>query len=186
MKKTVKNKKIIDITKPIKINTYLSISILGKNLNLNVSYKNIILPEIDVGSKEVNIILPIRYEGKDNIEIISKILNRMYKEIAEREIQDSLEISRYILGFAPEDYFIQEIKNGFCKTIKKDQVIIINPNIVKYNRTIIDNTIIQAFCKLRYKEGTKAYIDNLKYAIREYDLYMKNNNNVNNIKFKAI
>ena len=82
----------------------------------------------------MNIYLPKRYEGKDNIEIISRILNKTYKEIAEREILDSMEIARYILGFAPEDFFIQDIKNLYCKTIKKDMVIIVNPNIVKYNK----------------------------------------------------
>ena len=173
MKKLSVKSNVIDITKPITIKTYLSVSVMGKNLSLNVNYANINLPEVDLNNIEMNIYLPKRYEGKDNIDIISRILNKTYKEIAEREILDSMEIARYILGFAPEDFFIQDIKNLYCKTIKKDMVIIVNPNIVKYNKTIIDNTIIRAFCKLRYKEGSKKYIETLRYAIKEYDLYAK-------------
>ena len=55
-----KNSKIIDLTKPVEIKTYLAISVLGKSLNLNINYKKINVPELDIGEKEINIYLPAR------------------------------------------------------------------------------------------------------------------------------
>ena len=52
-----KNSKIIDLTKPVEIKTYLAISVLGKSLNLNINYKKINVPELNIGEKEINIYL---------------------------------------------------------------------------------------------------------------------------------
>ena len=39
-----KNGKIVDLRKPVEIKTYLTVSVLGKSLNLNINYKKIKVP----------------------------------------------------------------------------------------------------------------------------------------------
>ena len=53
-----KNSKIIDLTKPVEIKTYLAISVLGKSLNLNINYKK-------------NKCTRIRHRGKRNKHLLA-------------------------------------------------------------------------------------------------------------------
>ena len=165
-----KNNNIIDLTKPVEIKTYLTVSVLGKSLNLNIDFKNINVPELDMNDKEVNLFLPVRYKKIGTVEIVSEAIKKMYSEIAEIEIANSMEKIRVMLGFAPEDYSIKRMPDTFIKN-SRNKTIIINPDITKYNRKIIETSLIQAFCKTRYKENSKEYKTLLKNAIEKYENY---------------
>ena len=165
-----KNNKIIDLTKPVEIKTYLTVSVLGRSLNLNINFKNINVPELDMNDKEVNLFLPVRYKKIGTVEIVSEAIKKMYSEIAEIEIANSMEKIRVMLGFAPEDYSIKRMPDTFIKN-SRNKTIIINPDITKYNRKIIEASLIQAFCKTRYKENSKEYKTLLRNAIEKYENY---------------
>lgn len=166
----LKQSKIIDLSKPVEIKTYLTVSVLGKSLNLNINYKKINVPELDLGEKDVNIYLPMRYKESGTVDIVSMAIQKMYDEIAQIEIANSMEKIRVILGFAPEDYKIVRMNNNFIKN-NKNKTITINPDIVKYNRKIIETTLVQAFCKTKSKENSKDYKELLKYSIEKYENY---------------
>lgn len=166
----LKQSKIIDLSKPVEIKTYLTVSVLGKSLNLNINYKKINVPELDLGEKDVNIYLPMRYKESGTVDIVSMAIQKMYDEIAQIEIANSMEKIRVILGFAPEDYKIVRMNNNFIKN-NKNKIITINPDIVKYNHKIIETTLVQAFCKTKFKENSKDYKELLKYSIEKYENY---------------
>lgn len=166
----LKQSKIIDLRKPVEIKTYLTVSVLGKNLNLNINYKKIKVPELDIGEKDVNIYLPIRYKESGTVDIVSMAIKKMYDEIAQIEIANCMEKVRVILGFAPEDYKIERMSETFIKN-NKNKTITINPDIVKYNHKIIETTLVQAFCKTKYKENTNNYKELLKYSLERYENY---------------
>lgn len=166
----LKQSKIIDLSKPVEIKTYLTVSVLGKSLNLNINYKKINVPELDLGKKDVNIYLPMRYKEYGTVDIVSMAIQKMYDEIAQIEIANSMEKIRVILGFAPEDYKIVRMNDSFIKN-NKNKTININPDIVKYNHKIIETTLVQAFCKTRYRENSKDYKELLKYSIEKYENY---------------
>lgn len=166
----LKQSKIIDLSKPVEIKTYLTVSVLGKSLNLNINYKKINVPELDLGEKDVNIYLPMRYKESGTVDIVSMAIQKMYDEIAQIEIANSMEKIRVILGFAPEDYKIVRMNDSFIKN-NKNKTININPDIVKYNHKIIETTLVQAFCKTRYRENSKDYKELLKYSIEKYENY---------------
>ena len=151
-----RNNNIIDLTKPVEIKTYLTVSVLGKSLNLNINFKNINVPELDMNEKEVNLFLPVRYKKIGTVEIVSEAIKKMYSEIAEIEIANSMEKIRVMLGFAPEDYAIKRMPDTFIKNAR-NKTIIINPDITKYSRKIIETSLIQAFCKTKHKENSKEY-----------------------------
>lgn len=165
-----RNNRIIDLTKPVEIKTYLTVSVLGRSLNLNINFKNINVPELDMNDKEVNLFLPVRYKKIGTVEIVSEAIKKMYSEIAKIEIANSMEKIRVMLGFAPEDYSIKRMPDTFIKN-SRNKTIIINPDITKYNRKIIETSLIQAFCKTRYKENSKEYKTLLKNAIEKYENY---------------
>lgn len=165
-----RNNKIIDLTKPVEIKTYFAVSVLGKSLNLNVIYKKINVPKLDIEDKKVNIILPNKYKDIETVDIISKVIKKMYDELADIEIANSMEKIRVILGFAPEDYKIKRMNDLFIKN-NRDKTLTINPDITKFSKKIIENSLIQAFCKTRYKENTKEYKNLLKRSIEKYENY---------------
>ena len=165
----LKNNNIIDLTKPVEIKTYLTVSVLGKSLNLNIDFKNNVL-ELDMNDKEVNLFLPVRYKKIGTVEIVSEAIKKMYSEIAEIEIANSMEKIRVMLGFAPEDYAIKRMPDTFIKNAR-NKTIIINPDITKYSRKIIETSLIQAFCKTKHKENSKEYKGLLKNAIEKYENY---------------
>lgn len=164
----LKQNKIIDLRKPVEIKTYLAVSVLGKSLNLNINYKKIKVPELDMNDNEVNLFLPMRYKESRTVDIVSEAIKKMYDEIANIEIANSMEKIRVMLGFAPEDYELRRMKESFIKN-NRNKTIIINPDITKYSKKIIETSLIQAFCKTRYKENSKEYKNLLQKSIEKYE-----------------
>lgn len=162
--------KIIDLREPVEIKTYLTVSVLGKSLNLNIKYKKINVPELDMLEKEVYIYLPMRYKKIGTVEIVSQAIQKMYTKVAEIEIPNIMEKIRVMIGFAPEDYTIKRMEDFFIKN-NRNKTISINPDIVKYNKKIIETSLIQAFCKTVHKENSKEYKKLLQNSLNKYENY---------------
>ena len=165
-----KNNNIIDLTKPVEIKTYLTVSVLGKSLNLNIDFKNINVPELDMNDKEVNLFLPVRYKKIGTVEIVSEAIKKMYSEIAEIEIANSMEKIRVMVGFAPEDYKIIEMK-GLLAKCTDDKKILVNPRIIKYKRDVVEYIILHQFAHLKYKNHTKSFYNFMEKYLPEYKKY---------------
>ena len=70
-----------------------------------------------------------------------------------------MEKTRIMLGFAPEEYEITKMnKLGECE----DNKIFINPEIVQYNRKIIDYVVLHQYCHLKYKTHCKSFFNMLE------------------------
>ena len=83
-----------------------------------------------------------------------------------------MEKIRLLLGFAPEDYTIQRLENnqiGMCLTDEKK--IIINPDIVKYDKKTIEYVVLHEFCHLKYKIHVKGFWQMLKKYMPDYEKY---------------
>ncbi|MDO5555793.1 MAG: DUF45 domain-containing protein [Clostridia bacterium] len=149
--------------------TYLTVSVLGNSLKLNIKYTNTLIVELNKKETEIDLFLPKKYKHIENIDVINLAIQKLYNTIAETEIEYAMEIARHILKFAPNDYKIQRLNNEFYKCSKN--IITINPDIVKYNREIINTTIIQAFCKIKYKFNSAPYKKLLNTAMNNYEIY---------------
>ena len=167
-----------------KNNTYLTVSILGKSLNLDVKYRNNPIVEIDKEDKKIVLHVPKKYKNMENVHIVNMAIEKMYDEIAEIEIENAMEKIRLILGFAPEDYTIARMKDSFCKV--KNKVIMVNPDIVKYSKKVIETTLLGAFCKAQYRVNSKAYKEALENGMKKYEAFtfglMRNNRTTNKVK----
>ena len=104
------------------------------------------------------------------VDMVSAAIQKMYDEIAEIEIANSMEKIRVMLGFAPEDYSLKRMKDTFIKN-SRNKTLEINPDIVKYNRKIIETSLIPAFCKTKHREGSKEYKKLLEQAFERYENY---------------
>ena len=72
------------------------------------------------------------------------------------------------------------MNNEFYRCSKNK--ITINPDIVKFNREIINTTIIQAFCKIKHRPNSVAYKKLLSNAMNEYEIYKKKENKIKILK----
>lgn len=158
--------------------SYLTISILGKSYKLNIKYLSSNTIELIKENNCLNLLLPKKYTKIDNIEIINYVIKKLYSQIAPKELEECMELVRYIVKFAPEDYLIKRLDNSFYK-INKNKILVINPDIIQFNKDIIINTLLQAFCKIKYKTNSKAYKENLISYLQKYDEYKTQFNNKN-------
>lgn len=150
--------------------SYLTIAILGNSYKLNIKYSPSNSIELTKKESEFDLVLPKKYKNSDNIELINHAIKKLYKEIAPKELEESLELIRYLLKFAPKDYIIENLKNTYYK-INKNKVLIISPDIIQYNKDIINTTLIQAFCRIQYKYNSASYKNALITSIKTYEEY---------------
>ena len=171
---------ILKFKKTANNQTYLTVSVLGKSLKLNVKYTNIPSIELNKKDTEIDLFLPKSYKNLENIDVINMAIQKLYNTIAETEIEYAMEVARHILKFAPEDYYIKRLNDEFYKCYKNR--IIVNPDIVRFNREIINTTIIQAFCKTKHRPNSVAYKKLLNTAMNEYEIYKKKENKIRILK----
>ena len=80
------------------------IEVLGIKYNLKVIFKNIKIIECNILRNIIEIYLPKKCKKIDNKTMTSILIDKMYKKIAEREIEAIIEKIRIKVGFMPEDY----------------------------------------------------------------------------------
>ncbi len=141
------------------------VPVLGIDYKVKIIYKNTKITELDIEGKTIKISLPNRYKKINNNEILDLAIEKMYEQIAKVEIERAMEKYRIKLGFAPEEYEIKRMKTlGKCEESK----ITINPEIIKYNRKIIDYVVLHQYCHLKYKTHSKRFFDMLEKYNPEY------------------
>lgn len=141
------------------------VPVLGTDYKVKMIYRNIKFAELDVEDKIIKISLPNKYKKMSNKEILDLAIEKMYEQIANVEIERAMEKTRIMLGFAPEEYEIAKMKTlGTCKERK----ITINPEIVKYNRKVIDYVVLHQYCHLKYKTHSKKFFEMLEKYQPDY------------------
>ena len=144
------------------------VPVLGVDYKVKIIYKNIKITELDVENKTIKISLPSKYKKMSNTAILDLAIDKMYEQIANVEIERAMEKTRIMLGFAPEEFEIRKINIlGKCE----DGKIIINPEIVKYGRKIIDYIVLHQYCHLKYKTHCKAFYNLLSKYEKNYRHY---------------
>ena len=145
------------------------VPVLGTDYKVKIIYKNIKVAELDVEDKIIKISLPNKYKKANNERILDIAIDKMYEQIAKVEVERAMEKTRILLGFAPEDYEIRKMSEelGRCEENK----ITINPEIVKYDREIIDFIVLHEYCHLKYKSHCKSFIKMLEKYEPNYKKY---------------
>ena len=147
------------------------VKLLGDNCKVIINYKNLKKPTLTVEGKDIKICLPNKYKKLNRDEILVRLIEKLYDLVAEKEIEMSMERVRKLVGFAPDDYKVERIDNKLGDCIKEKELIIINPDIVKYKRQTIDYIILHQFCHLKYKTHSKKFIEMIESKMSNYKEY---------------
>lgn len=145
------------------------VPVLGKDYKVKIIYKNIKVAELDVEDKIIKISLPNKYKKANNERILDIAIDKMYEQIAKVEVERAMEKTRILLGFAPEDYEIRKMSEELGKC--EENKITINPEIVKYDREVIDYIVLHEYCHLKYKSHCKSFIKMLEKYEPNYKKY---------------
>ena len=105
---------------------------------------------------------------KTKVKQIKVILNKMYEQIAKKEVESIMEKIRSKLKFAPEDYKIAVMKNVMAKC-NSSREIIVNPYIMRYDRATVEYIILHEFCHLKYTKHTKKFYELIKSYIPNFE-----------------
>ena len=147
-----------------------SVKIFGKNYDVQVEYKNIKAPELNLRENyKIEIILPAKYKKVGNEQILKMSIEKMYEQIANTEIEGIMEKTRKMLGIAPEDYEIRKMGKTLGKC--EDGKITIDPELMQYKREVIEYVVAHEFCHLKYKTHGKRFYQIIEKYIPEYRKY---------------
>ena len=80
-----------------------------------------------------------------------------------------MEKVRTTLKFAPDDYKIMRLDKRLGKCIANK--LIINPDIVKYRKEIIEYVVLYEFCKLKLNKTGKKFYEFIKQYMPNYENY---------------
>ena len=147
------------------------VKLLGEDCKVKINYKNLKKPTLTVEGKSIKICLPNKYKKLNRDEILEKLIEKLYDLVAKKEIEPIMEKIRKQLGFAPEDYEIKRINNKMAECITEERLIIINPDIVEYNRQTIEYILIHQFAHLKYKTHSKNFMQMIKKHVKNYEVY---------------
>lgn len=172
--------KLKEYKTPTKINTNnkkgQTVKVLGKDYSFKIIYKNIKGPNINLENDKINITLPNKYKKSDLNTILKVLMEKVYFTLAEKEIDFAMEKARVTLGFAPEEFELQKM-NGVLGRCTADKKIIINPDIVMFDRKVIEYVVLHEFCHLKYKNHSKKFYELLEKYLPDYVKYSKYINN---------
>lgn len=148
-----------------------SVKIFGKTISVNIIYSKTKNPELDLVGNIINVYLPNKYKKTGNVAILKLAIDKMYEEIARVEIENVMEETRIMMnGLAPENYIIRRIPNKLAKTLEM-KTIIINPEIVKYDKRVLKYVVLHEFCHLKYKTHSKGFFEMMETYMENYDEY---------------
>ena len=149
-----------------------SVKIFGKNYDIQVKYKNIKTPELNLEENyKIEIKLPNKYKDIGNEQILKISIEKMYDQIAKDEIENIMEKIRKMLRIAPEEYDVANMKDTLGKCV--DGKITINPEIMQYKKEIIEYVVAHEFCHLKYKTHGKRFYEIIEKYIPDYKKYEK-------------
>ncbi len=147
------------------------LKIFGEDCKVKINYKNLKKPILTVEGRNIKISLPNKYKKLNRDQILLKLVEKLYDVIANKELESIMEKVRKNLGFAPEDYVIKRLDNKLADCTFEDELIIINPDIVKYDKETIEYILIHEFCHLKYKTHCEKFNKMIKENIKNYNKY---------------
>ena len=152
---------------------FKNILIFGQIYEINILFKYIKSPEVNLKKQTIEIVLPYGYRNKDITNIMNLIINKIYMSIANEKIDLILEKIRLMMDIAPDNIELKHSKTILAKCLDNN-IIIINPKIFQYQNEIIEYILIHEFCHLKYKNHTKSFYNMLKKYVPNYENLSKN------------
>ena len=137
-------------------NTKDKITIFGKKYELLICFQSISNPTLNLKTDYIEICFPKIYKNYNINTLVEKKKKKMFKKIAENELDLFMDKARHVFGFAPDNYTIVDLNRPLATVIDKSEIIF-SSNIVKYDKKTIEYIVFHEFCHLKYKTHSKKF-----------------------------
>lgn len=151
-------------------NTKDKITIFGKKYELLICFQSISNPTLNLKTDYIEICFPKIYKNYNINSLVALMIKKMFKKIAENELDLFMDKARHVLGFAPDNYTIVDLNRPLATVIDKSEIIF-SSNIVKYDKKTIEYIVFHEFCHLKYKNHTKKFYELLEKYFPNYNYY---------------
>ena len=108
------------------------VKVLGNDYRVKIVYKNVKIAMLDVEDDTIKLTLQNKYKKMNNTQMLDLAIEKMYESIAKVEIERAMEKTRIMLGFAPEDYKIEKLKNDFICDKNVAKILVIFFALINY------------------------------------------------------
>lgn len=149
-----------------------TIPIWGEEFVVDICFQNRKKLNIIMRENHMKIALPNKYKKVSKDELMKVLVEKIYKVLAKQMMEQTMEKTRILLGFAPENYEVEYMENTLGKCTQ-DKTIVINPELMKYSPEIIEYLVLHEFCHLSYKTHTKGFYEMIKKFEPHYEEYGK-------------
>ena len=149
-----------------------TIPIWGEEFVVDICFQNRKKLNIIMRENHMKIALPNKYKKVSKDELMKVLVEKIYKVLAKQMMEQTMEKTRILLGFAPENYEVEYMENTLGKCTQ-DKTIVINPELMKYRPEIIEYVVLHEFCHLTYKTHTKGFYEMIKKFEPHYEEYGK-------------
>lgn len=147
--------------------------ILGQDFILDIIYDKNIPSKIEICENKLLIFLPMKYEKIVPIDKkkgkIKKLIDEFYFNLAQKEVEDAMNVITEMVGIYPNKYRIRRLKKswGICSSTRN---ITINVNLVKYSKNAIRYVVLHEVCHLKYMNHSKKFWELVKNYMNDYKM----------------
>ena len=150
------NKKLKEFEKKsFKEKSYVSgevFKVLGNDYILNIEYDDFEKASVNLDNGYINICVSENCEAAK----IKELIEKMYYKIALMIVDKSVNMWKNILKIAPDVVVIKKLKTAWGKCNSKRKITI-NPDLMKYDKKVVDYVVLHEFCHLRYMNHSKDF-----------------------------
>ncbi|MFR1441386.1 MAG: M48 family metallopeptidase [Clostridia bacterium] len=147
--------------------------ILGKKYILKINYEETSQIKVDITDCNIIINLPFTYKMEPNLSNkIEKIINKMYMQIIQKQLDYTMKKVTNIVGLAPKKYRVRDMKSawGSCSSKKNISIAL---KLIEHSPKAFEYVVLHEVCHLKHMNHSKQFWQMVEGYMPDYKKYKK-------------
>lgn len=147
--------------------------ILGKEYILKINYEETNQIKVDITDCNIIINLPFTYKMEPNLSNkIEKIINKMYMQIIQKQLDYTMKKVTNMVGLAPKKYRVRDMKSvwGSCSSTKNISIAL---KLIEYSPKAFEYVVLHEVCHLKHMNHSKQFWQMVEGYMPDYKKYKK-------------
>ena len=147
--------------------------ILGKKYILKINYEETSQIKVDITDCNIIINLPFTYKMEPNLSNkIEKIINKMYMQIIQKQLDYTMKKVTNRVGLAPKKYRVRDMKSawGSCSSKKNISIAL---KLIEHSPKAFEYVVLHEVCHLKHMNHSKQFWQMVEGYMPDYKKYKK-------------
>lgn len=147
--------------------------ILGEEYILKINYEETNQIKVDITDCNIIINLPFTYKMEPNLSNkIEKIINKMYMQIIQKQLDYTMKKVTNMVGLAPKKYRVRDMKSawGSCSSTKNISIAL---KLIEYSPKAFEYVVLHEVCHLKHMNHSKQFWQMVEGYMPDYKKYKK-------------